>query len=101
VDGFGGNIHVNKYAMDSYAGFMMFAGVMFAILAFIFLVLIFFFFKHLKTAINVVDASAEFLVGNKRILLVPFVYFTMTIVSFLVWVDSMAMIISLNTVVSA
>lgn len=64
---------------------MMFAGVVFAILAFIFLILMFFNFKHIKTAIQVIDAAAEFMVGNKRVILIPITYFFLTIGTIMLW----------------
>lgn len=79
----------------------MFAGIVMGIFAFIFLVLLFFNFKHIKTAIQVLEAAAEFMIGNKRVILVPFTYFFLIIGTFLLWCQCMVMIISLNTTVSA
>lgn len=101
TDNFGDNNHQNKYVLDSYAGFMMFFGVMLAIFALAYLILMFFNFKHIKTAIGVVDAAAEFIIGNKRVILVPFTYFFLTIGSFLVWAYCMTLIISINKIVSS
>jgi hypothetical protein len=80
---------------------MMFGGIVMAVLAFIFLVLLMFNFKHIKTAIQVLEAAAEFMIGNKRVILVPFTYFFLIVGSFLLWCQCLVMIISLNKTVSA
>ena len=72
-----------------------------AILAFIFLVLMFFYFKHIKTAIHMIDAAAEFMIGNKRVILVPFTYFFITVGGFFFYLYCLAQIISLNKIVEA
>jgi hypothetical protein len=100
-DDFGDNNHVNKYVMVSYAGFMMFGGIMLAIIGFAYLILMFFNFKHIKTAIGVIDAAAEFIIGNKRVILVPFTYFFLTIGSFLLWAYCLILIISINKIDSS
>jgi Na+-transporting methylmalonyl-CoA/oxaloacetate decarboxylase gamma subunit len=50
----------------------------------------------LKTAIDVVDASADFLAKTKRVIGVPFVFFFLSIISVLVWSGSFAAVISMN-----
>lgn len=84
-EGIGNNNHVNKFSMESYAGYMMAGGITLACMAFIFLVLLFFNFKHMKTAINVIDAAAEFMIGNKRVIFIPFIYFILTISLWISW----------------
>jgi len=79
---------------------MMFFGIISACAAVMCLFLIFFYFKHMKTAINVIDASAEFMVGNKRVALIPIVYFIIKLLVMLLWVYCMTAIISLNVIVS-
>ena len=97
---FGTNNHVNKYAMESYAKEKMFEGVLLGIGALVYLFVMFFKYKHIKTAINVIDAACEFIIANPRIVVIPFVYFTLTIMMFLGWLWCMAAIISLNDVIS-
>ena len=46
-------------------------------------------FKSLKIAIDVIDASADFLACTKRIIFVPIFYFFVTIVILSMWVPSM------------
>ena len=48
---------------------------LFAVLAAIFLCMIFCGYEQLKTAIDVLDASADFLAGTKRIFLLPVIFF--------------------------
>ena len=97
----GNNNHVNLFEMQSIEGIFMFMGVVLAILAFIFLVLMFFYFKHIKTAINMLDAAAEFMIGNKRVILAPFTYFFITVGGFFFYLYCLAQIISLNKIVEA
>jgi len=56
-------------------------------------------FKSLKMAIDVIDASADFLNKTKRVLLVPILYFFVTLVIVLVWCGMMLCVVSLNKVV--
>jgi len=55
-------------------------------------------FKHVKEAINVIDAAADFTVENKRVIIVPMIYFTITIISFVVWLYAFACVVSLNPI---
>lgn len=96
----GTNAHINKYSMESMASILLWIGILFAVLAFVYLVLMVGNFKHVKTAIQVIDAAAEFMVGNKRVVAVPFVYFFLTIGIFLGWVQCMIGIIGLNKITS-
>jgi hypothetical protein len=100
ANGLGDNNHVNKFSMQSYAGLMMFMGVLFAFFSFLYLVLMFYKFKSVKTAINVVDAAAEFMVGNKRVILVPFVYFFVMVGIIYLWTMCMIAIVGLNEIKS-
>lgn len=54
---------------------MLGAGIGFSVFALIFMCMIYCGYDQLKTAIDVLDASADFLAGTKRIFLVPIVYF--------------------------
>jgi len=55
-------------------------------------------YESLKFAIDVIDASADFLAGTKRIILVPALYFFLTIVSIFVWAGCLACVVSLNDI---
>lgn len=52
----------------------------------------------LKIAIDVIDAAADFLNSTKRILLVPFMFFLLQIISVSCWLPSMAYVVSMNHV---
>ena len=52
----------------------------------------------LRTAIDVIDASADFLAGTKRIIAVPFFFFLLQIISVAIWVPCMAYVTSMNHV---
>jgi len=41
--------------------------------------------KHLQAAIDAIDASADFINENKRVIAVPVLYFFLTIIVLLVW----------------
>jgi len=51
-------------------------------------------FNSLKIAIDVIDASADFLAKTKRVILVPVLYFFVNLVAVLVW---LAAFISVTT----
>ena len=55
-------------------------------------------FRSLKLAIDVIDASADFLAGTKRIVLVPILYFFLIIVSIMVWSGATACVISMSKI---
>lgn len=56
--------------------------------------------KHVKHAVDVIDAAADFAVENKRVIGVPVFYFVLTVISFLVWLYSFACVVSLNKIES-
>ena len=49
-------------------------------------------------AIDVIDASADFLAGTKRILLVPGLFFILQIITVLIWVSAMMFVLSMNEI---
>ena len=61
-------------AADGQTGMFALTG-LFAVLAAIFLCMICCGYEQLKTAIDVLDASADFLAGTKRIFLLPVIFF--------------------------
>lgn len=56
------------------------------------------FFKHLAFAIDVIDASADFLASTKRIIFVPALYFILSIVAILIWAGCFVCVVALNKV---
>ena len=59
--------------------------VLFALLGLIFLCAIICGFSHLKLAIDVIDASADFLDETKRVYFVPLFFFLCSFVSIIIW----------------
>jgi hypothetical protein len=54
--------------------------------------------RSLKLAIDVIDASADFLNKTKRIILVPILYFFVTLIVVLIWVGMFICVISMNDI---
>jgi hypothetical protein len=72
--------------------------VVFSILSCCFLTCIACGFKSLKLAIDVIDASADFLATTKRIILVPVLYFFISVLVFMGWVYAYMNVASLNKI---
>ena len=54
--------------------------------------------NSLKTAIDVVDASADFLADTKRVILVPFVYFVILIMFFFFYLGCIGSVYSMGDI---
>jgi len=76
-------------------------GIVLAILSAVFLCMLCFGFRSLKTAIDVIDASADFLAGTKRIILVPVLYFFVTLIVIFLWLLAVACIYSIGTITAS
>jgi choline transporter-like protein 2/4/5 len=57
--------------------------------------------QSLKLAIDVIDASADFVKKTKRIIFVNIFFFLLTIIVILVWMGAFACVLSLNKVVAS
>lgn len=68
---------------------LMTGGVLLMLLGFIYLMAVCCGYKSLKIAIDVIDASADFLACTKRIIFVPVVYFLLTLLILILWIPSM------------
>lgn len=77
---------------------MLALGIAFGIFSFIFCLCVYCGFNSLRVAINVVDASADFLAKTKRIILVPVFYFFVTVVIFSTWLFCMLAINSIGDI---
>ena len=55
-------------------------------------------YKSLKMAIDVIDASADFLAGTKRVLLVPGFFFLCQIIVVVIWIGAMMCVLSMNKI---
>lgn len=54
--------------------------------------------NSLKSAIDVIDASADFLASTKRIIAVPFVYFVIMLLFFFFWLGCIICVYSMGTI---
>lgn len=72
--------------------------VVFGLLAVLFLLMICCGYQSLKLAIDVIDASADFLRETKRILFVPLLYFFLSMVFLIIWAACTANVISMNKI---
>jgi len=54
--------------------------------------------KSLKLAIDVIDASADFLYKTKRVVAVPIIYFFVTLVVAFVWLGMLFCVVSMNEI---
>merc|ERR1711998_99147 len=77
-----------------YLAIMIIAG----LLTFIFLSAVICGRKSLQTAIDVIDASADYIAHNKRVILVPNMHFLITIVVVIIWLFGFLAVMSLNDI---
>lgn len=68
------------------------------ILALVFFCLLCCFKDSLRTAIDVIDASADYIAHNKRVILVPNLHFLFTIIVVILWLVAFLYVISLNEI---
>jgi hypothetical protein len=71
-------------------------GITCGVLAVIYFMMVCCFFKSLKIAIDVIDASADFLAATKRVILVPILYFFVNMLAILVWMPASITILSIG-----
>ena len=55
-------------------------------------------YNQLKTAIDVIDAAADFLAKTKRIVLVPICYFLVTMIVLTIWLGAILCVLSMGEV---
>jgi hypothetical protein len=73
-------------------------GICGAILSLLFCVAVYCGWDSLKNAIDVIDASADFLAKTKRIIGVPFVYFVIMVFYFFFWIGCIICVYSMGTI---
>ena len=78
--------------------FLLIMGIGLAIFGFVLLMLLACRYKHIKTAISVFNASAAFILQNKRIFLLPLIYFALTIASWGLGIYCVLNALSLNRI---
>jgi hypothetical protein len=91
---FGGS----AYIMQWYSRWAMVTGIALVIVAVLYFFLIFKNYKHIKTAIQVIDASADFLLDHVRVMIIPFAYFIINLGFSFACIYNMALIISMNQI---
>lgn len=92
----------NKNAVDATTNAkpetLLIFGIIFALASLIFLICVYCGFNSLRVAINVIDASADFLAKTKRMIAVPIFYFFLTVIIFSVWLFCMLAINSIGKI---
>lgn len=68
------------------------------ILTLLFFCMICCFRESLTTAIDVIDASADYVEENKRVILVPNLHFILTIIVVVLWLIAFLYVVSLNEI---
>lgn len=86
----------DKY--DTQMTWLLWGTIGFGVLAAIFLLCITCGYRSLKLAIDVIDASADFLFKTKRIVAVPIVYFIITLIIVFVWMGMLFCVVSMNKI---
>ena len=54
--------------------------------------------KQLRRAIDVIDASADYIAHNKRVIVVPNIHFIITLIVVIIWFMAMLCVASLNEI---
>ena len=52
----------------------------------------------MKLAIDVIDASADFMYSNMRIIMVPILHFIITLIFLIIWIGAVGCVISMNDI---
>lgn len=78
--------------------YLLYGMIGFGILAFTFGCCIMVGFKSLKLAIDVIDASADFIMQTKKIVAVPILYFFVTLLVVFVWMGMLFCVVSMNKI---
>jgi len=91
-------VEMEKESFKSQAALYMAAAIGAGLCAILFAAFVACFFKSLKLAIDVVDASADFIMCTKRILFVPFAYFIFMIILTIVWFIGYMGVVSMNEI---
>ena len=74
------------------------AAICFAIVGALFFCIIFRNFKHIKTAIQVIDAAADFVIEHRRLIIVPVFYFIVNIALAITCLYNIGLVTSLNKI---
>jgi hypothetical protein len=85
-------------AKDEKKAYLLYGMIGFGILALLFACSVILGFRSLKLAIDVIDASADFMMTTKRIIAVPILYFFMTLLVVFVWIGMLFCVVSMNKI---
>ena len=70
----------------------------FAIIGLLYFCIIFRNYKHIKTAIQVIDAAADFVIEHKRLIIVPLFYFIVNLILAITCLYNIALVTSMNDI---
>lgn len=82
-------------------GFLLCLAIVLMIVTLVFFCMLWCSYDQLKTAIDVVDAAADFLNGTKRLIAVSFGFFIVTAIVILVWIFAVTCILSMGVITPA
>lgn len=86
------------YDMEYVVYWFLFFGILFAIFSAVFYCIVFMQYKHIKIAIAIFDASADFAVNHIRLLIIVYIYFLVLIMTFWGQWYMMCLTMSLNDI---
>ena len=78
--------------------YLEFGAISFAIISVIYFCIVFRNFKHIKTAIQVIDAAADFVIEHRRLILVPIFYFLVNLALAITCLYNIALVTSMNKI---
>jgi hypothetical protein len=87
----------NPIYKESASGFLI-GGIVVGLLAIIMLIMLICGFNQLKIAIDVVDASADFIRKTKRVISIPVVYFFFQVIAVLIWLFAVICVWSIGDI---
>jgi len=90
-------VNITK-AFDNNKLYALVGIITFGVIALLFACCVFCGWKSLKLAIDVIDASADFLFKTKRIILVPIFYFFVTMLIVFLWLGVLVSVLSMNKI---
>lgn len=86
--------------MEKWQRYYLIACIAFGIFGLCFCLCIYCEFQSLELAINVIDASADFIVETKRVIAVPLFHLVLNLFIIIIWLWAFAYVLSLNDIVS-
>lgn len=77
---------------------VLFGGIVATIVSLLYFCIVFRNYKHIKTAIQVIDAAADFMIDHKRVMIIPFFYFIVNLLFIFMCVYNVGLIMSMNVI---